>query len=208
MWDVTGPFVLVALLSLAWALAEIVQTFASDVRRALRTTWAWFFVGAHVIVSLFVYVLVRAFFSPSDSPWRLALVAGLGWQVLLRTRANLIQPINGSAEGGVPFWALADLYNRFQHFCRTQIDQALVVERMRLLEMALRLPPEELERQMNLHQYASMTGDARRLEEFMHKLRQQPDERRRKLLMASYLLQTGGYDFFRAWVQRRTDGDR
>ena len=204
LWvEVVGPYVLVALLSVVWALAEIVQTFAGDVRRALRTGWAWLFIGGHVLAALLAYGLVRLAVPQAGSPWGTALAAGVSWQALLRTRVNLLQPIHGGAEG-VPLLAFTDLYNRFQQFCRTQIDQALIGERIRLLEQATQLPLEVLERRMRLQQYASQVDPPARVEEFLRKIHQEPDEERRKLLIASYLLHAGGYEFLQAWLERES----
>ncbi len=197
-----GPFLLVAGLSLAWALAEVVQTFASDVRRALRTGWTWLFLAMHVVSALGAYVLTRALFSQVTSPWRLALLAGIGWEALLRTRVNLLQPIEAGSEG-VPLLSLVELYSRFQKFCRTQIDQALISERILLLERATRLDEETLEQQVRLQQYASMLGSPDQVETFLQKVRAQQDETKRKLLLASYLLQSSGFDSLQAWLDRQ-----
>lgn len=168
-----GPVALVALLSLAWALAEIVQTFAGDLRRTVRAGWTWFFVLGHLVTAPLVYAVVRTFLLQDGSPWRVALIAGLGWQVLLRTRANLIQPIQGGGEG-VPLLALVDLYDRFQRFCRTQINQSLLERRMRLLEKALHLPEETLEHQVHLLLFASKVATPTRRRAFWRRCKGNP----------------------------------
>ena len=199
LWEGLLPLGLVMGLSLLWALAEIVQTFAGDLRRALATGWAWFFIGTHLLLAPLVYLVLRRAFFPKSDPLRVALLAGLGWQLLLRTRSNLIQPIQAGGDG-VPFLALADLYGRFQRFCRAQINQALLGKRMALLERALNLPQEVLEQQVEILLFASRLPSQERVEAFLTKVRNQPDERRRKLLLASFLLNESGFASFQSWL--------
>lgn len=186
-----GPYLLVAGLAAAWALAEILQTFRSDIRRALKTGWSGLLIGVNLAFALLVYLLVRSLTPPSVDPWLLALAAGAGWQALLRTRVNLIQPLNPETGEAVSL-SLADLYGHLQQFCRDQIDQSLAAERIRLLERASRVPLEELERQLQLHAHASVLHSPEEVEAYIERLRQY-DRERRALLLASYLLRQGGY---------------
>lgn len=194
-WIILGPYLLVAGLAAVWALAEILQTFSGDVPRALRTWWSGLLVGVNVAFALLVYALVR-FLAPAQvSPWPLALAVGVGWQALLRTHINLLQPLNPEADEAVAL-SLADLYSRFQRFCRHQIDRTLAVERMSLLEQALQLPPKELERQVRIYAYASALHPPERVERYIEKLQAHGSEQR-SLLLASYLLREGGYSLFK-----------
>ncbi len=188
---VLGPYLLVAGLAAAWALAEIVQTFHSDIRRALKTGWSNLFIGVNLAFALLIYFLVRSLAPPSANPWLLALAAGAGWQALLRSRVNLLQPLNPDA-GGTVSLSLADLYGRLQEFCRDQIDRSLAAERIRLLERASRVPLEELERQLRLHAHASVLHPPEEVESYIERLRQY-DPERRALLLASCLLRLYGY---------------
>ena len=190
-----GPYLLVALLAIAWVLAEIVQTFHGDVSRALKSRWTALFVGLNVTFALLVYLLVQFVAPASTNPWLLALAAGVGWQALLRTRINLLQPLDPEEEETVSL-SLADLYNRFQQFCRAQIDQALAGERMRLLERATHFPIEELEQQVRLFAYASVLHSPEEVEDYLERLREKPPQQQ-ALLLASYLLREGGYGLFR-----------
>jgi hypothetical protein len=190
-----GPYLLVALLAIAWVLAEIVQTFHGDVSRAMKSRWTAFFVILNVAFALLAYLLVRLLAPASTNPWLLALAAGAGWQALLRTRVNLLQPLDPE-EGEAVSLSLADLYNRFQQFCRAQIDQALAGERMRLLERATHFPAEDLEQQVRLFAYASVLHSSEDVEAYLEKLREKPPQQR-ALLLASYLLREGGYGLFR-----------
>lgn len=190
-----GPYLLVALLAIAWVLAEIVQTFHGDVSRALKSRWTALFVGLNVTFALLVYLLVQFVAPASTNPWLLALAAGVGWQALLRTRINLLQPLDPE-EGETVSLSLADLYNRFQQFCRAQIDQALAGERMRLLERATHFPIEELEQQVRLFAYASVLHSPEEVEDYLERLREKPPQQQ-ALLLASYLLREGGYGLFR-----------
>jgi len=144
-----------------------------------------------VAFALLVYALVRFLAPAQTTPWPLALAVGVGWQALLRTHINLLQPLNPEAGEAVAL-SLADLYGRFQRFCRRQIDRTLAGERMSLLEQALRLPPEELEREVRIYAYASALHPPEKVEEYIGKLQDYGSEQR-ALLLASYLLREGGY---------------
>lgn len=194
-----GPYLLVAGLAAIWALAEILQTFPGDIRRALKTGWSLLLIGLNVGFAVAVYVLVEQLLPAPVNPWLEALAVGVGWQALLRTRVNLLQPLNAEAGASVSI-SLADLYGRLQQFCREQIDQSLAVDRRRLLDRASRLPVEELERQLRLLAHASQFHPPEEVEEYIEKLRQYPSEQQ-ALLMASYLLREGGYDFLRNLVK-------
>jgi len=187
-----GPYLLVVALSFLWALTEILQTFRSDIRRALRSGWSALLIGVNVLFALLVFALARYLAPPSVNPYLLALGVGAGWQALLRTRINLLQPLTPEAGEAVSL-SLSDLYGRFQGFCREQIDQSLLSGRVRLLEQAIRLPVEELEYQVRLFAHASVLRSPDEVEAYLKKLRQlgAPE---RALALASYLLAHGGYD--------------
>jgi hypothetical protein len=92
-----GPYLLVVALSFLWALTEILQTFRSDIRRALRSGWSALLIGVNVLFALLVFALARYLAPPSVNPYLLALGVGAGWQALLRTRINLLQPLTPEA---------------------------------------------------------------------------------------------------------------
>ncbi len=198
---VAGPYLLVAVLALAWALTEVLQTFQSDAERALKTGWSALFLGIHLVLALFVYTLVRLLLPPTVNPWILALAAGVAWQALLRTRINLLQPLTPEAGEAVSL-SLSDLYGRFQRFCREQIDQNLVAGRIRLLDRATRLPAETLERHVRLYGYASLLHTPEEVEEYLKRLQKYAPEDR-ALLLASYLLRQGGYAFLQKLLKER-----
>ena len=187
-----GPYLLVVALSFLWALTEILQTFRSDIRRALRSGWSALLIGVNVLFALLVFALARYLAPPSVNPYLLALGVGAGWQALLRTRINLLQPLDPGAGEAVSL-SISDLYSRFQGFCREQIDRSLLSGRVRLLEQAIRLPVEELEYQVRLFAHASVLRSPDEVEAYLKKLRQlgAPE---RALALASYLLAHGGYD--------------
>jgi hypothetical protein len=199
LWLILGPYLLVAGLAVVWALAEILQTFSGDVPRALRTWWSWLLVSVNVAFALLVYAFVRFLVPAQTTPWPVALGVGVGWQALLRTRVNLLQPLNPEAGESVAL-SLADLYSRLQRFCRRQIDRTLAGERMNLLERALRLPPEKLEREVRIYAYASALHPPEKVEAYIEKL-QGHDADRQALLLASYLLREGGYALLKGRLQ-------
>ncbi len=187
-----GPYLLVVALSFLWALTEILQTFRSDIRRALRSGWSALLIGVNVLFALLIFALARYLAPPSVNPYLLALGVGAGWQALLRTRINLLQPLTPEAGEAVSL-SLSDLYGRFQGFCREQIDRSLLSGRVRLLEQAIRIPAEELEYQVRLFAHASVLHSPDKVEAYLKKLRELGAQER-ALALASYLLANGGYD--------------
>ena len=190
-WRILGPYLVVAGLAVVWALAEILQSFSGDVPRALRSGWSWLLVGVNVAFALLAYAFVRFLIPVQSTPWPVALAVGAGWQALLRTHVNLLQPLNPEVGESVAV-SLAELYSRLQRFCRRQIDRSLAEERMALLERALRLPPEKLEHEVRIYAYASALHPPEKVEAYIAKL-QGHDAERQALLLASYLLREGGY---------------
>lgn len=187
-----GPYLLVVALSLLWALAEVLQTFRSDIRRALRSGWSALLISVNIFFALSIFALVRHLTPSSVNPYLLALGVGAGWQALLRTRVNLLQPLTPEAGEAISL-SISDLYGRFQGFCREQIDRSLLSGRIRLLEQAIRLPVEELEYQVRLFAHASVLRSPDEVEAYLEKLRgQSPQER--ALALASFFLAHGGYD--------------
>lgn len=187
-----GPYLLVVALACLWALTEVVQAFRSDIRRALRSGWALLLMGINGALALLVFALARFAF-PSAPPYILALTAGLGWQALIRTRINVLQPLNPEMGEAVSL-SLADLYGRLQRFCWEQVNQGLLAGRTRLLERATRLPVEELEHQVRLFAHASALHPPEQVEAYLEKLRGREREEQ-ALALAAYLLTQGGYDF-------------
>ena len=200
------PYLLVAGLAVLWPVAEILQTFEGDVIRALKTVWAALFIAVNVGFAVLIYALVSHVWMAQADPWRAALVTGLGWQALLRSRVHLLQPLTAEAGEAVSL-SLADLYGRFQQFCQRQIDQALAMERIRLLEKAIELPEEVLERQLRLMAHASLLVPPDQVESYIKKLGGY-DPEHRALLLASYLLRKGGYSFFKKRLREITSEAR
>lgn len=191
--DALGPYLVVAGLALLWVLTEILQAFHGDIRRALGSWWSVILMGANALFALGVFGLVRGLIFPSANPYLLALASGLGWQVLLRTRVNLLQPMTPEAGEAVSL-SLADLYGRLQHYCWRQINQSLIAGRIRLLEQAVRFPLEKLEQQVRFFGSASFFHTPEEMEAYLEKLRSLPDDAR-AITLASFLLREGGYDF-------------
>ena len=129
-------YMITGFMALVWAASEIVSTFAADPGRAMRTQGAALLLVMNVLFACLALAGVLSLAPQSATPWT-ALGVGLAWQTLIRTRFNVIQPLpgEGSSEGiGIPF---NELYNRLQSFCRRQIDQEIVGERLRLIEQAV-----------------------------------------------------------------------
>jgi len=197
----TGPYLTVIGLAALWALGEILQTFRSDIRRALRSGWSGLFIGAHVLFVLALYALARRLQLLPGDPWLLAVAVGIGGPVLLRAQINLLQPLDPNVGQAVSL-SLADLYGRFQRFCRDQIDQHLVSERIRLLEQAMQLPVELLEERVRLYGHASLLHSPEEIEGYLTRLRERFEGKERALYMASYLMAQVGYDFLQREIRR------
>jgi len=201
-----GPYLLVAALAFLWALTEVIQTFHSDIRRALRSGWSALLIGVNIACALLVFALVRSITPPPTSPYLLALGIGAGWQALLRTRVNLLQPL--TPDDRAVSLSLSDLYNRFQQFCREQIDRSLLSGHASLLDLATHLPVEELERQVRLFAHASAIHTPEQVDEYLARLQTYSTEER-KLYLASYLLRQGGYGLLQERLKAlgRTGGE-
>jgi hypothetical protein len=187
-------------LAILWGLVELAQTFESDLWRALRSRWALIFLAGNVCLTGIVLVMLDLAF-PLEPRQRflLGLFAGFGWQALLRTRIHLFQPL-GEQHEAVAI-SILDLYRRFQRFCWRQIDQALIAERMALLDRASNLPLDYLRHQFRLHRHASLLSDFEQREaEFWKRLSQLPEGEQR-LYLAAYLLRIG-FDFLKEVVKR------
>lgn len=200
-----GGYFQVAAWAFLWALMEIVQTFRNDIGRALRSGWSGLLIGVNIAFALLVYALVQSLVPAGTNPCLLALGVGVGWQAFLRTRINLLQPLYPEVGQAVSL-SLADLYSRFQQFCREGIDQDLATGRMHLLERATRIPLEKLEREVRLHAYASVLHSPEEVEAYLDRLRSCAPEQR-ALLLASYLLREAGYPLLRARLRKLEGSD-
>lgn len=199
-----GPYVLAAGRAALWAISGILQTFRSDVRRALQSGWSALFIGTHIVFIVVIYLLALRVAPSSSDPWLLAIIVGVGGQVLLRTQINLLQPLDPNASQSVSL-SLADLYGRFQRFCREQIDQHLAIGRLRLLQQATRLPVEELEKLVRLYSHASILHPPEEIEEYLTKLREKSNPEERSLYLASYLLRQAGFAFLQDQLKARPE---
>jgi len=194
------PYLTTGALAFMWGLVELAQTFESDLGRALRSRWALVFLAGNIGLTGIVLVMLDLAFS-LDFRQRLllSLLVGFGWQALLRTRIHLFQPL-GEQHEAVAI-SILDLYRRFQRFCWRRIDQALIVERIALLDWASNLPLDYLRHQYRLHRHASLLSDFEQREaEFWKRLSQLPEGEQR-LYLAAYLLRIG-FDFLKEVVKR------
>jgi hypothetical protein len=194
------PYLTTGALAFMWGLVELAQTFESDLGRALRSRWALVFLAGNIGLTGIVLVMLDLAFS-LDFRQRLllSLLVGFGWQALLRTRIHLFQPLGEQHEAVAV--SILDLYRPFQRFCWRRIDQALIVERIALLDRASNLPLDYLRYQYRLHRHASLLSDFEQREaEFWKRLSQLPEGEQR-LYLAAYLLRIG-FDFLKEVVKR------
>lgn len=122
-----APFFFVGVLGAVVALAELVSTFKTYPREALRTQWAQILVFLNVVAAILALIVVELTM-PSMNPVLRVLSVGVGFQALIRTRFVLAKPINGSSNGEVSL-NLGWVYDQFQNLCRTQIDLELMNNR-------------------------------------------------------------------------------
>jgi len=194
------PYLLAGLLAILWGAVELAQTFESDLWRAVRNRWAFIFLAGNCLLAEAVLLTLDLSLDLElNRRLLMGMLSGVGWQLLLRTRVILFQPLAEHHEA-VAISAL-DFYRRFQRFCWRQIDRALIAKRMDLLDKASRLPLDYLKRQVRLRRHASMLADREKREaEFWERLSRLPEDEQR-LYLASSLLREG-YDFLNELVKK------
>ena len=132
-----APYVLVGLLGAAVAIAEIVSTFETYPREALRTRWAWILVAVNVLAAMIALIVVRITMTEMNLTLQI-LSVGVGFQAIIRTRFVLAKRIGDDGTEGEVALNLGWLYDQFQNLARTQIDLELMNNRRtavtRLLE--------------------------------------------------------------------------
>jgi hypothetical protein len=132
-----APYVLVGLLGATVAIAELVSTFQTYPREALRTRWAWVLIGVNVVAAIIALVVVRVTMTEMNPSLQI-LSVGVGFQAIIRTRFVLAKRIGDDGTEGEVALNLGWLYDQFQNLARTQIDLELMNNRRtavtRLLE--------------------------------------------------------------------------
>ncbi|MBK8901169.1 MAG: hypothetical protein IPM53_08300 [Anaerolineaceae bacterium] len=132
-----APYVLVGLLGATVAIAELVSTFQTYPREALRTRWAWILIGVNVVAAWIALIVVRVTMTAMN-PTLQILSVGVGFQAIIRTRFVLAKRIGDDGDEGEVALNLGWLYDQFQNLARTQIDLELMNKRRtavtRLLE--------------------------------------------------------------------------
>jgi hypothetical protein len=122
-----SPYILVGLLGATVAIAELVSTFQTYPREALRTRWAWILIAVNVVSAMIALVVVRVTMTEMN-PSLQVLSVGVGFQAIIRTRFVLAKRIGDGEEGEVAL-NLGWLYDQFQNLARTQIDLELMNKR-------------------------------------------------------------------------------
>jgi hypothetical protein len=198
------PYLAAGGLALGWGFIEIAQTFESDLRRALKSLWVYLFLGGHLLMTCLALSILDLALSLNPSRrLLLGILTGFGWQMLLRTRINLFQPLTGEQSESVAL-SILDFYRRFQNICWRQIDRFLLVKRWTLLDQASRCPLDFLKHQVLLLHLAPIvhpSGSDKQLDDFLKELGKHPEDKQR-LYLAARLLRVGGYDFLREVVTK------
>lgn len=198
-----GLYVIAAGLSMLWAMVEIVSAFEYAPLRALRTGGALLLIAVHAAFACLVLALVLEVTPGAGASLWTGVAVAFGWQALIRTQINLLQPLPGSQHETVGV-SINDLYARLQHFCRRQIDRSLLGERSALLEQALELDVDTLVTRARLLAHALITDQLQDFEGYLKRM----DERslsseERKLLLATFLLDNGGPAPLRELLKKR-----
>jgi hypothetical protein len=131
VFNATGrlaPYILVGLLGATVAMAEIVSTFQTYPREALRTRWAWILIFVNVVAAMIALVVVRVTMTEMNTALQI-LSVGVGFQAIIRTRFVLAKRIGDDGEEGEVALNLGWLYDQFQNLARTQIDLELMNNR-------------------------------------------------------------------------------
>lgn len=132
-----SPYILVGLLGATVAIAELVSTFQTYPREALRTRWAWILILVNVLAAIIALVVVRVTMTEMNPSLQI-LSVGVGFQAIIRTRFVLAKRIGDDGAEGEVALNLGWLYDQFQNLARTQIDLELMNNRRtavtRLLE--------------------------------------------------------------------------
>jgi len=201
-WSGAAFYLLVMALAMFWAVAEVLRSFENDPVRALRNGWTWVFFGVNAGFSALVYLIFQFLPIPSIQsldPRLLALLVGVGWQTLLRTNINIIQPLNPEIGKAVAL-SIADQYARVQGFFLKRIDLSLAEDRMQWLIRAIDLPVAALEDSLRVFDSAVQTEQQEDIEAYIEKTKQLP-EKQRKLRLANLLLDRAGYENFKSLVE-------
>jgi len=123
-----SPYILVGLLGATVATAELVSTFQTYPREALRTRWAWVLIGVNVVAAMIALVVVRVTMTEMNPSLQI-LSVGVGFQAIIRTRFVLAKRIGDDGAEGEVALNLGWLYDQFQNLARTQIDLELMNNR-------------------------------------------------------------------------------
>ncbi len=139
-----SPYILVGLLGAAVAIAELVSTFQTYPREALRTRWAWILIGVNVFAAMIALVVVRVTMTDMDPALQI-LSVGVGFQAIIRTRFVLAKRIGDDGDEGEVALNLGWLYDQFQNLARTQIDLELMNNRRTAVTRLLNYYPSMAE---------------------------------------------------------------
>ncbi|MCA9946379.1 MAG: hypothetical protein H6656_13350 [Ardenticatenaceae bacterium] len=123
-----APYVLVGLLGATVAMAELVSTFQTYPREALRTRWSWILIAVNVVAAIIALIVVRVTMTEMNPSLQI-LSVGVGFQAIIRTRFVLAKRIGDDGQEGEVALNLGWLYDQFQNLARTQIDLELMNKR-------------------------------------------------------------------------------
>jgi hypothetical protein len=109
-------------------MAELVSTFQTYPREALRTRWSWILIVVNVVAAIIALIVVRVTMTEMNPSLQI-LSVGVGFQAIIRTRFVLAKRIGDDGAEGEVALNLGWLYDQFQNLARTQIDLELMNKR-------------------------------------------------------------------------------
>jgi hypothetical protein len=132
-WPLT-PFVIAALVGLAWALIELLDTFRRNIGSALRNRWGWAILGLNAAFPVVVYAIAWYIFHVGGI-WT-ALIVGSTFRVILQSRFTIYRKVGARDETGLGDFSLRldRAYQALQEWCYEEVNILLAEERAALAE--------------------------------------------------------------------------
>jgi hypothetical protein len=132
---------------LLWGLSELIAAFQNETPRALRTVGGWLLLGLNFLAAALIFLLIASLVAEANN-WLAALLIGLAWPTVVRNASfKLAEPLQPDKTREAAAVRFEEAYKTFQALARQMINNALTRERMTLLERAIQLDIDDLERQ-------------------------------------------------------------
>ncbi len=190
------PYVVVAVLGMIVALAELGSTFPNYPLEAIASLWGLTLIGINSGVAAVTYAIAH-YYAPTADTFLLVLAVGVGFQSIIRTRFVLAREF-GDGEGKDLSLNLGWLYEQFQTLCKTQIDMALMRNRDYSIQRLTNLYDEHALWKMAYYTILARTLTPEQEQERVRQLGEIPKGLPAEVVanaLALNILETGGPDF-------------